>query len=146
MAQLLLSAEDVGDDLWQEARLSPAAAGEEFWWPIGEADEAMMQRILARTHGFHGRVASREQIQIAIDFPQNRQYVDLFLRWWEDGFRMWRAGADPDDELIFVTELGPPPYAITGADGQELSDRWDEALQLKDRVREIWARVEASAN
>jgi hypothetical protein len=124
------------------ADLSHFVVGEEFSWPIGEGDEAMIQRILARSRGFHGRIASREQVQIPIGFPQHRQWLDLFLRWWEDGFRLWHDAADPDDELIFVTELGPPWYAITGADGRELSDRWEEALILKDHVREIWARVD----
>jgi hypothetical protein len=54
---------------------------------------------------------------------------------------MWHEQAGPDDELVFVAELGPPWYAITGADGQELSDRWQEALLLKDHVRDIWAEV-----
>ena len=126
------------------ADLSHFVVGEEFSWPIGEGDEAMIQRILARSRGFHGRVASREQVQIPIGFPQHRQWLDLFLRWWEDGFRMWHNDAGPDDELVFVTELGPPWYAITGADGQELSDRWQEALLLKDHVRDIWARVESA--
>jgi hypothetical protein len=123
------------------ADLSHFVVGEEFSWPIGESDEAMIQRILARSRGFHGRVASREQVQIPIGFPQHRQWLDLFLRWWEDGFRMWHEQAGPDDELVFVAELGPPWYAITGADGQELSDRWQEALLLKDHVSDIWAEV-----
>jgi hypothetical protein len=124
------------------ADLSHFVVGEEFSWPIGESDEAMIQRILARSEGFHGRVASREQVQIPLGFPQHRQWLDLFLRWWEDGFRMWRDRAGPDDELVFVNELGPPWYAITGADGHELSDRWEEALLLKDHVRNIWTEAE----
>jgi hypothetical protein len=127
------------------ADLSHFVVGEEFSWPIGESDEAMIQRILARSRGFHGRVASREQVQIPLGFSQHRQWLDLFVRWWEEGFRMWRAGARPDDELVFVTELGPPWYAITGADGQELSDRWQEALFLKDHVRDIWGQVQDAA-
>jgi hypothetical protein len=124
------------------ADLSHFVVGEEFSWPISESDEAMIQRILARSQGFHGRIASREQVQIPIGFPQHRQWLDLFLRWWEDGFRLWHDTAGPDDELILVTELGPPWYAITGANGQELSDRWEEALILRSQVREIWARVD----
>lgn len=31
----------------------------------------------------------------------------------------------------------------TGADGYELSDRWQEALTMKDEVRALWARVAA---
>ena len=126
------------------ADLSHYVVGQEFSWPIDEDDEAMIQRILARSYGFHGRVASREQVQIQIGFPQHKQWLDLFLRWWEDGFRM-RAEEGELDELIFVPELGPSGYAITGADGEELSDRWEEAIQLKDSVREIWSRVAPSS-
>jgi hypothetical protein len=124
------------------ADLSHYLVGEEFAWPVSDDDHASMHRILARSSGFHGRVASREQVQVPISFPGNRQWLDLFAGWWEEGFRLWQQRADDDDELVFVTELGPPWYAITGADGNELTDRWLEALQLKQLVREIWARLE----
>ena len=34
-------------------------------------------------------------------------------------------------------------YAITGPDGYEQSDRWEEALVIKNRVRAIWAKLGA---
>ena len=43
--------------------------------------------------------------------------------------------------LTFLCELGPPPYAITGPDGKELSDRWQDALVMKDMVRALWLRI-----
>jgi hypothetical protein len=45
--------------------------------------------------------------------------------------------------LTFLCELGPPPYAITGPDGAEISDRWQEALLMKGMIRELWRRIEA---
>jgi hypothetical protein len=41
-----------------------------------------------------------------------------------------------------MAELGPPHYAITTPDGAELSDRWQEALLLKDWARSLWAQAE----
>ena len=53
----------------------------------------------------------------------------------------WRRRAPPDAMLTFLCELGPPPYAITGPDGAELSDRWQDALVMKDMIRKLWDRI-----
>jgi hypothetical protein len=128
------------------ADLSHVLVGQEFAWPVSEEDHALVRRLLARASGFHGRVASREQVQIPVTFAHHKQWLDLFLVWWEEGFELWRRRADPTAELVFVTELLPANwYAITGADGNELSDRWEEALLLKQLVREIWDRLELNA-
>ncbi len=130
-------------DLRLTGDLSHYVVGREFWYPLSETDQALMHRIIDHCWGFHGRVASREQIQLQINFPQHQHWVELFMAWWERGFRQWRAKAASDETLTFLCELGPPEYAMTGADGYELSDRWQEAQQMKDRVRALWARVDS---
>jgi hypothetical protein len=37
-----------------------------------------------------GPSTAREQVQIEISFPHHWPWVDLFLRWWEHGFRSFR--------------------------------------------------------
>jgi sugar phosphate isomerase/epimerase len=127
------------------ADLSHYVVGQEFAWPITEDDNELIRRILQRSDIFHGRVSSREQVQIAVNWPGHEEWLELFLGWWRQGFASWiaRADHDHDHDLIFVTELGPRYwYAITGPDGEELSDRWADSLILRDRVRAIWAALQ----
>ncbi|MEM6663724.1 MAG: sugar phosphate isomerase/epimerase [Pseudomonadota bacterium] len=123
------------------ADLSHYVVDREFWFPISDYDDALIQRILKRSDSFQGRVATREQIQVSIAFPQHRKWYDQFAVWWEDGFRDWRA-RNPGGTCNFLCELGPPEYAITGPDGREISNRWDEALLIRDRVQRIWSKLE----
>lgn len=125
-------------DLPLLADLSHFLVAREFAFPVTKEDDASIQRILANAHAFHGRVASREQVQIEISFPHHRPWVDLFLGWWEYGFRAWRARASDDAKLVFTCELGPKPYAITGRDGNDTTDRWAEALMLRKMVHDRW--------
>ena len=121
--------------------LSHFLVGREFAGPpLSEKNQAYMEQIIGRCGAFHGRVASREQVQVPINFPHNKVWLDLYASWWEYGFKQFKARAAADDVMTFVVELGPPTYAMQGADGQELSDRWEEAIQLKDLVRDIWER------
>jgi hypothetical protein len=126
------------------ADLSHFLVGREFAYPVKEDEHAKIRRILQRSWGFHGRVATREQVQVQISFPHQQLWLELFLGWWEEGFRIARARELPDDAtLTFTPELGPPEwYAMTGPDGREMSDRWEEALMLGRLVRERWARLE----
>ncbi len=124
------------------ADLSHFVVAREFRWPISEEDEALIMRIIDRADAFHGRVATREQIQVQLAFRHQRHWVEVFMHWWEEGFRRWRKRSDPDATLNFLVELGPPPYAMTGADGEELSDRWDEALEMQRMIRTLWTRLD----
>ena len=123
--------------------LSHYLVGREFAWPVSEENHALMRRVMDRCWAFHGRVASREQIQVQLSFEHHRHWLDLFMGWWDYGFRQWRRRAPKDAVLTFLCELGPREYAITGRDGHELSDRWHEAQLLMRLVRELWQRIEA---
>ena len=104
--------------------------------------QSLITKILERSDSFQGRVAARGQIQSPLGFPQNAKWVELFRGWWREGFMAWQRRHRTDEAaLVFLCELGPPDYAITAADGRELSDRWEEALTLSRWAHEIWREV-----
>lgn len=106
--------------------------------PLTQEWTHLFDRLIDRSDCFQGRIANREQIQVSADFPQHAQWTALFKTFWRKGFHSWRARNNDNAELVFLCELGPPPYAITDAKGNELSDRWAEALTIKSWVEEIW--------
>jgi hypothetical protein len=124
------------------ADLSHYVIDREMRLPLSGRDAGFMQRILERSDCFQGRIANREQIQVQIDFPQHQPWVAQFKTWWEYGFAHWRASHSDDATMVFLCELGPPPYAITDAKGAELSNRWQEALTIRGWAENIWAQVE----
>jgi len=123
------------------ADLSHYIVAREFPDPPRDDNHADVRALLDRAQAFHGRVAGPGQIQLPLSFAHHRRWVDVFLGWWEYGFRSWIERSGEDEVLTFTCELGPRPYAIVGEDGNDLADRWNEALLLKDMVAELWARV-----
>jgi len=126
------------------ADLSHFVIDREMRIPLGDTDREYMHRVLSRSDCFQGRVANREQVQVQIDFPQHQDWVEQFKSWWADGIRMWRERNGDEAQLVFLCELGPPPYAMTDRDGAELSDRWEEAKVIRRWVEEIWTGPDAS--
>jgi len=124
------------------ADLSHFVVDRELRNPIPARDQAYLSRVLERSDCFQGRVANREQVQIQIDFPQHQAWVKIFKGWWQEGMRAWRSRNSDDATLVFLCELGPPPYAITDREQNELSDRWQESLRIRNWVMEIWEELE----
>ena len=124
--------------------LSHYVVDREFKLPLSYQEQAMISRILDRADSFQGRVASRQQIQLQLDFPQHQKWVDLFKGWWREGFEKWQA-QNAEGDCVFLCELGPPEYAMTDKNGRELSNRWEEALTIKSWVEGIWADVSKSS-
>lgn len=133
---------DLLPELEIAADLSHILVAREFPQPIDDASQDLIDRILKRSATFQGRIGSREQIQIPLGFPQHAYWEQLFEDWWSLGFSYWRARNADDATLNFLCELGPHPYAITGRDGYELSDRWEEALTIKKIAERLWRELD----
>lgn len=126
-------------DLKLLADLSHYVVGREIPLPPGADDQQQIQSILRSSWGFHGRVASCEQVQVPISFAQHRPWVELFSDWWKRGIEDWLGRKQVAGSLSFTCELGPPPYAITDRFGRDITDRWEESLLMKDLARQLWS-------
>ncbi len=127
------------------ADLSHFVVDREFREPLCERDQSYIRTILEHSDCIQGRIANREQVQVQIDFPQHQAWVEIFKDWWRLGIELWRERSHNDATLRFLCELGPPSYAITDARGEELSDRWQEALTIRSWVETIWQQLESKS-
>lgn len=130
-------------ELLMVADLSHTLVNQEYYLPLPDLANQRISEFLTRAEAFHGRVGTREQVQVPFLFQQNKPWFELFQQWWLEGFEQWikRHGKENNDACVFLCELGPPVYAITDANGEELSDRWQEALVMKATAENLWQQA-----
>ncbi|WP_298285454.1 sugar phosphate isomerase/epimerase [Acidocella sp.] len=137
---LMLDLLEALPDLRLLADLSHYVVAREFPAPPVPGEmEAQVQALLARAWAAHGRIAAPGQVQVELTFPQHQPWVAQFSAWWTSLMRGWKARAGAADSFAFTCELGPQPYAISGPTGEDLTDRWADALALRDIARHCWA-------
>ena len=114
-------------------------------YEIGRAPDGRIKRafdtILTRTGMLDGRIGNGEQVQIDIGPKGDHPQAALFVGWWKQAMRNWLKQAGKGDVFVFKSELGPPAYSIVGADGRELSDRWAQALVVRNLGIGAWNEV-----
>lgn len=125
------------------ADLSHYVVARELPLPPSAEDQQQIRTILQHSWGFHGRVSNGHQVQVPLGYPQHQPWLAVFQDWWRYGMQHWLQRAGSGDTLSFTCELGPAPYAITGADGLDIVDRWQESLQLKRMAEAAWQQATA---
>ncbi|MCR2805682.1 sugar phosphate isomerase/epimerase family protein [Paenibacillus soyae] len=112
--------------------------------PDEEADR-LLSILLEQTSSIHARISNGEQVQVGIGENGEHPIVPRFKQWWRKGMSDWVANAEPKSKLPVVCELGPAPYAITidehAGRTQEISDRWQQSLLLKNILKGIWEKL-----
>ena len=98
---------DAVPEMRLSADLSHYVVDREMMQPITAEYQSYVGRILERSDSFQGRVANRCQIQLPLNFPQHRVWIDTFLDWWRLGFASWRRRFARGSGLHFPLRARP---------------------------------------
>lgn len=115
--------------------------GEFYGWENEGALERM-KNILPHVAHLHGRISNGEAVQVDVG-DGSGQTAQFFVEIWSAAMKHWLQTAQPGDVLPFTPELGPPRYAITLPDGREFSDRWEQALVIKNLAESAWHKAQS---
>jgi sugar phosphate isomerase/epimerase len=100
--------------------------------------EAALEALMERATMLDGRVTNGAQVQVDLLNPAYRAHVDRQAALWKRVMLGWLRTAERGDVFPFRVELGPPDYAILGADQREISDRWEQQKALKALAERLW--------
>ncbi|EDY84594.1 hypothetical protein VDG1235_4226 [Verrucomicrobiia bacterium DG1235] len=124
--------------------------GHEMVYGDWNAKLEFIKPVLDRVRFLHGRIATPGAIQAPLSPNPQSEYIAHFRQIWQCCFTGFLASATTGDYLIFAPELLPPSiyYAQTHLEPsgapQESSDRWQDALFLKQIAEEEFANARAN--
>lgn len=126
-------------DLPLLADLSHFLVGREFAFPVEEENHALIRRILDNAQAFHGRVASREQVRES-KFPF-RTTAPGSICSSAGGITVSANGAPGPPRMRHSSSpanSAQNPMRSPAGTATSTTDRWPEALLLRDMVRDLW--------
>ncbi|MBD3922340.1 sugar phosphate isomerase/epimerase [Paenibacillus sp. PR3] len=113
---------------------------------VPEQAETHFRLLLSRADCIHARLSNGEQIQVDIGTDGTHPMLVRYGQWWQEGMWNWQQSHPEGGSLLFIPELGPPPYAITFDEAtnrkREFSDRWEQSLTLMHYARSLWDSIE----
>jgi hypothetical protein len=113
-------------------------AGQEMVYGGFETKFAFIKPVIDRVRFLHGRIASPGCIQVP--YVPDAPYVAHFEQLWTASFRGFLNQASEGDAICFVPELlGPDIYYARTFGGVEESDRWQQALLLREVAQQCFA-------
>lgn len=127
--------------------------GQEMVYGDFEKKVAFIQPVIERVQFLHGRIGTPGCIQVPVaeTAPAEPLYVTHFKQLWMACFREFLSRAGADDSIYFAPELLAPDifYARTfpnaAGEAVEESDRWQQALVLKQIAEQCFAEARRNA-
>jgi hypothetical protein len=103
--------------------------------PLNETDEGYFSTILERSDSFQGRISNNQQIQIAIDFPQHREWVAQYRQWWQQGISGWHARQPTMPHSIFWWSWDHPLMRLPVLTSASCQIDGKKGLQIREWVK-----------
>jgi sugar phosphate isomerase/epimerase len=112
-------------------------------YPWSEEIWENFRPIAERCSCWHGRIGFGQQVQNDIG-DGSGELSQQFRKLWAMGMTGWMKQAVPGDILPFTCELGPIYYSIPDLSGKEISNRWQQALVIRQLANEAWADAQST--
>ncbi len=117
-------------------------AGQEMVYGGFEKKLQFIQPVLERVRFLHGRIANPGCIQVPVQ--EGTPYVEHFKQLWTASFRGFLQSKEAEHVCFTPELLGPDIYYARTFNGNEESDRRQQALVLKEIAEQCFASAQRS--